>query len=137
MKRTLILSLLLVACIVAGTIFSGAVVNATDHQVSTSLDFDDVEAGSATNDQLAVIIDHGGYYSQAIVCDQSRRELRRERRAIRRLNRSAACDLDAGSCARSFRVYEFSACDADTGSCAGNDRGSCDSGRRGLFGWRW
>src|SRR5688572_23237673 len=53
------------------------------------------------------------------------------------VERSRARGFTRGGRASDCAGRGYAACDADTGSCAGNDRGACDSGRRGLFGWRW
>lgn len=113
MKKTLILSLLLVAVIVAGTIFSGAV----------------VEAGRRGVVEFEKYRGRTWVLADGTVVERTRaRGFRRGGRAADCAGRGyAACDADAGSCQGS----DYGACDS------GNDRGSCDSGRRGLFGWRW
>ena len=129
MKRAtqFLLGLLAVTALIVCTMYSGEVVNAAEQQVP--IDMSVTEAGSAVADeQLAVIVDYGDYYCQVAACDQTRRELRAERRAIRRANRysgcdrGSSCDLDAGSCSSGFQIYQFQGCDTGVGSsCSGTE----------------
>lgn len=125
--------LMVVICMVA-THFQSPVVGAVEQNVP-DFTIGDVEAGSVSTDgQLATIIEADGALYQVQDCDQSRCDLRRERRAFRRAtrfsacDRSSLCDSDFGSCASSFRVYEYSACDSGSSCDRGDDSGSCARG---------